>query len=136
LLGGKAFQSEQRLASAADISSMIGQSRDLRYYDDGGLYTQSKGDQHIIAVQKLREFIWTHWSQKRPGYVQFMYRGTNTFLFIEAHGDRWHIAWRDVQVLPGAPPSPAVDARDIVAVEQRDGSLVFLDADGKIVRYL
>jgi hypothetical protein len=135
-----AFVAGSAIAADEGVAS-VAQGRDLHIYDDGGVYQTPFNADHITNARKLREFVWTHWTQKRRGYVHIVYRGTdagtNAYLFIEPHGDRWHIAWRyaHYQALPGAPSYPVVDAPDIVTVERCRGSLVLFDADDQIVRY-
>src|SRR6516162_9300715 len=136
------------VAADEDVAS-VAQGRDLRAYDNGGVYqteinAAQFNEDHVTDVQKLREFVWTHWTQKRRGYVHVVYRyidfGTNTYLFIEPHDGKWRIAWRDFHyrmnpVGPTQEEYQTVDAPEIVTVERCRGSLIFFDADDQIIRY-
>jgi len=93
--------------AAPQIPDAVVENRDLRAYEDGGVY---RGFDHIDNVDRLRDFIWTHWTQKRRGYVEVVFQGmdarTQTYLFIEPINDLWGIAWCDIPYsafLPSAP---------------------------------
>jgi hypothetical protein len=130
------------VGAAEKGAAAFGQDRDLRAYDNGGEFHTLFNSDEITDVKKLRDFVWKHWTEKRRGYVQVVYRGTDAgsiaYLFIEPNDDRWRIAWRyrHYQALPGTPEYPVVDERDIVTVERCRGSLVFFDDHDQIVRYL
>src|SRR5437667_11525256 len=80
-------------AAATDIPAAVLERRDLRGYDDGGVYRASG---YIVAeVQRLRDFIWTHWTQKRRGYVEIVFQDVDTgikaYVYIEPVNGRWGI---------------------------------------------
>jgi hypothetical protein len=129
-------------AAVAQSVAEVAQGRDMRAYDDGGVYRQTLADIYIVDVGRLREFVWSHWKKKQRGFVRVVHSdidaGSAAYLFIEAVNGKWHIAWRDVHYLaiPGSSPYPPEDRRDIVTVERCRGSLVFFDAHDHIVSYL
>ena len=57
------------------------QKRDLPLYKDGGKFdfNWSIGIEHEAMRSKLRDFLWTHWSRKKPGRV--------TAIFYTIEGD-------------------------------------------------
>jgi hypothetical protein len=120
----------------------VAQGRDMRAYDDGGVYHQTLADEYIVDVGRLREFVWSHWKKKQRGVVRVVHSdmdaGSTAYLFIEAVNGKWHIAWRDVHysALPGSRSYTPEDRRDIVTVERCRGSLVFFDAEDQIVSCL
>jgi hypothetical protein len=120
----------------------VAQGRDMRAYDDGGVYYQTLADEYIVDVERLREFVWSHWKKKQRGVVRVVHSdmdaGSTAYIFIEAVNGKWHIAWRDVHysALPDLRPYPPEDRREIVTVERCRGSLVFFDVQGHIVSYL
>src|SRR5438477_8178501 len=87
-------------AIAADkIPSEVMQGRDLRSYDDGGVYRTPVNKERVTDTERLRQFVWTHWTQKRRGYVEVVFQGTDSgteaYLFIEPMDGHWRIAWHD-----------------------------------------
>ena len=103
------------------------QNRDLKKYDDGGESSSVSFRDHgkLPNITALRVFIWTHWEQKKFGYVRLALTGidnTNTsYIFIEPREDgRWHIAWRRVneQGLIPPPPDTLSDEPEITSVER------------------
>ena len=63
-------------AAAADrIPPEVVQGRDLRSYDDGGVYRTPIGQREVVRVSEARRFVWTHWTQKRRGYVTVVQQG-------------------------------------------------------------
>jgi len=125
--------------AATDIPAAAAESRDLRGYDDGGVY---RGFGYISDVRRLREFIWTHWTQKRRGYVEVVFQGTDAgtqaYVFIEPVNGRWGVVWYDIQysALPGSSPYPPVHYSTMVTLEHCRGSLVFFDAEDHILKFL
>ena len=128
-------------ALAADqIPTEAAQSRDLRAYDNGGIYRTAVETERVKDVERLRKFVWAHWTQRRRGYVTVAFQGidagTTAYLFIEPVDGHWRIAWRDFYYSLSGTPLPPRDYEDIVTVERCRGSLIFFDADDHIVRFL
>jgi hypothetical protein len=49
----------------------IAAGRDLKLYDDGGTFSSKISDHGAIPrISELRDFLWSHWSRKRRGYVR------------------------------------------------------------------
>ncbi len=134
-LGGLAVATEQPPPAAAE-------GRDLRTYDDGGVYHAPVGVAQPADVQRLRDFVWAHWTQKRRGFVEIIFQdldsGIAAYLFIEPTNGRWRISWREIysSALSGSRPRPPVSYPTIVTVERCRRSLVFFDAEDHIVKYL
>jgi hypothetical protein len=124
---------------AHDIPASLAQGRDLSKYDDGGVYRQLAYSHNL---QRLREFIWDHWTQKRRGFVEVLFEGvdagTKAYLFIEPMDGRWRIYWDEVQysALSNAAPGPPICFPAVVTVERCRGYLIFFDVDDRIVKYL
>ena len=136
-----AFFVAASVAAADRIPPEVLQGRDLRSYHDGGVYRTPINKERVTDIERLRKFVWTHWTQKRRGYVEIVFQGTDSgteaYLFIEPAGGRWRIAWREsYYYLGSSSPPPPRGYRDIVTVERCRGSLVFFDADNDIVKYL
>jgi len=126
--------------AAGRIPSEIALRRDLRLYDDGGIYMTPIGEPDVTGAKSLRRFIWSHWSEERRGYVIVVKRdkgsGERCYLFIEPSGGRWHIAWHSVDYsnLPEEWPPRAL--RDISGVERCRDALIFFDAKDRVVTTL
>ena len=124
------------------IPAAVAQGRDLKAYEDGGMYRTPIGQREVTGASDLRRFIWRHWTQKRRGYVLVLTQGkdagSTSYVFIEPSSSGWHIAWRSVpySVLPHAPRWSPRDLRDIVAVEPRHEKLTLRDAKGGVVTTL
>jgi hypothetical protein len=122
------------------IPTALAQGRDLHAYDDGGVYRATGG--YIADVQRLREFVWSHWTKRQRAYVKVVFQGVDTgteaYLFIEPMDGHWRIYWDEIfySALPGSSPLPPVFYPTIVTVERCRGSLIFFDADDRIVKYL
>jgi len=126
------------LVAAHDIPPSLAQGRDLSKYDDGGVY---RGHESIADVQRLREFIWAHWTQKRRGYVEVVSEGidsgTAAYLFIEPTDEGWGINWDEIYSgFPGSNVMRPSSTPTIVTVERCRGYLIFFDAYDRIVKYL
>ena len=124
------------------IPTDVAQGRDVKAFEDGGVYRTPIGQREVAGVSDLRRFIWTHWTQKKRGYVTVVYQGkdagSDSYIFIEPSRSGWHILWRTrhYQALPHAPLYPIEDLRDIVAVARHGKQLVFRDAEGGAVTKL
>jgi hypothetical protein len=124
--------------AAEPIPAALAQGRDLRTYDNGGMY---RGMGYIAHVQRLREFVWTHWTKKQRGYVEVVFSGMDTankaWLFIEPTDGRWSIRWDEIYCSwnGGCLERPDLYAA-IVTVERCSGYLIFFDADDQLVKYL
>ena len=125
---------------ANDVPASVAEERDLRTYDDGGVYRLPG---YIEDRQRLHEFIWNHWTQKRRGYVEVVFQGidagTQAYIFIEPSVDkRWGIAWYDIRysALPGAIPGSPTSSPTIRTVEHCRGYLIFFDENDNLLRYL
>jgi hypothetical protein len=130
-------------AVASDrVPEAVAKKRDLRSYEYGGAYRTPVNVRELTDIQRLRQFVLTHWTQKRRGYVEFVFQGTDAgsehYVFIEPVGDHWRIAWVDQYcfILPGYSPPPPQFHRDVVTVERCRGSLIFFDAKDRVVTYL
>ena len=128
------------LAIAA--SAAITKGRDLRLYAQGGIYRNPVNVDELTGIQRLRQFVWRHWTEKRRGCVEYVFQGTDAgsehYFFIEPVGDRWRIAWVEqyYSALPDQSPPPPQFHRDIVTVERCRGALIFFDAKDRVVTYL
>src|SRR4051812_7964793 len=100
LLIGCASTETSRAPRSLFTREQIAQQRDLPTYDDGGDFSMDRAADmtpflpHVVA---LRRFVWTHWSERRRGYVRFTISGVDSaltrHLFVEPRTDgRWHIA--------------------------------------------
>jgi hypothetical protein len=130
-------------AVASDhLPANVAKDRNLSLYDAGGVYRTAIGAHQLTDIERLRQFIWSHWTQKRRGYVEFVFRGkdagSENYFFIEPAGDSWRIAWveQHYQALPGYSPPPPQIHRDIVTIKRVRGALTFLDAKNRIVTHL
>jgi hypothetical protein len=52
----------------------VAKGRDLRSYEYGGVYRTPVNLRELTDIQRLRQFVLTHWTQKRRGYVEFVFR--------------------------------------------------------------
>lgn len=124
------------------IPADIAQGRDLKAFEDGGVYRTPIGQREVTGVSDVRRFIWTHWTQKRRGYVTVVQQGkdagSDSYIFIEPSASGWHVEWRTrhYQALPHARIYPVKDLRDIVGVARHGEQLVFRDAQGATVTKL
>lgn len=127
-------------SAATEIPAAAAESRDLSRYEDGGVYRDHSG--YIPDVQRLREFVWIHWKQKRRGYVEVVYAGTDfgtqAYIFIEPVNGRWGVVWYDIQysALPGSSPYPPLRYPTMVTLEHCRGSLIFFAAGDRILKFL
>lgn len=62
----------------------------------------------IMRSQKIRDFIWQHWNEKRRGYIKMTTDMvdwvTTDHIFIEPDQEgQWHVAWKSayISLLPG-----------------------------------
>jgi hypothetical protein len=130
------------VAASERIPSEVAQGRDLRSYEDGGVYRTPIGQRQVVGVSEARRFIWTHWTQKRRGYVTVVQQGkdagSDSYIFIEPSPSGWHVLWRTrhYQALPHAPVYPVKDLPDIVGVARHGEQLLFRDAQGATVTKL
>jgi hypothetical protein len=124
------------------VPAEIVKGRDLSAYEAGGVYRTPVNGEEITGLERLRQFVWSHWSHKRRGYVEFVFQDTDAgrghYFFIEPAGNRWRIAWveQSYSILPGYSPPPPQFHRDIVTVERCRGALIFFDAKDRVVTYL
>jgi len=135
------------LATASAVASdrppaNVAKARNHNVYDAGGVYRTAVGAPPLTNIERLRQFIWTHWTQKRRGYVEFVFQGkdagSENYFFIEPTSDRWRIAWVEqlYQALPGYSPPPPQIHRDIVTIKRERGQLVFFDTKNRVVTQL
>jgi len=80
----------------------IAGKRNLKLYADGGNFGATAVDQGATQnITGLRDFIWSHWKEKKRGYVRLMISGTDNMvtlhIFIEPgrHGTSY-VRWRGV----------------------------------------
>lgn len=134
----------------------ITQERMISRYDDGGYFKcnllllgiKTRDESNNICRQdKVRDFIWEHWTTRRPGYVRITYIGVDTattsHIFIEPdHKGAWAVFWRIVyaSALPGS-HGEITDTAKIATVEKvldkpnkGEWALAFKDAFGTTVR--
>ena len=78
----------------------IAGKRDLKLYADGGNFaTTTLGQGDIQNVTALRDFIWSHWKEKKRGYVRLVISGADNtvtiHIFIEpGRTGASHVRWR------------------------------------------
>jgi hypothetical protein len=132
-------------ALASDpVPADVARGRDLSAYESGGVYLSSPNSEHLADadVERLRQFVWSHWTDKRRGYVQFVFRGIDAgnqnYFFIEPVDNRWRISWieQHYQAIPGYSPPPPEVHREIVTVERCRRALIFFDSKDRVVTYL
>lgn len=78
----------------------IAAGRNLKLYDDGGTFSSKVSDHGTIPrIGELRDFLWSHWSQKKRGYVRLEFSDvdgdatTITHIFLEpTDSGKWHVA--------------------------------------------
>jgi hypothetical protein len=118
----------------------IAEGRDLVLYDDGGYfdcrsYYPAK-DHGVCDEGKVRDFIWSHWQEKRRCYVRITYSSVDavstSHIFVEPNAQgQWHVAWRIVRH-----SNEITNIPDIVNIELVNGEsgkssyLVFKDNEG------
>jgi predicted AlkP superfamily pyrophosphatase or phosphodiesterase len=81
-------------------------ARDLAHYDKGGIFDfplyPSSDAQHKKYDRdnaRLREFVWSHWTQRRRGYVRVIHHGVEGQSFVGDHyiepddQGRWTMSW-------------------------------------------
>jgi hypothetical protein len=140
----------------------ITQNRKMSGYDDGGNFdcnsqwmlrlnlkwkgTQPKG---ICDENRIRDFIWQHWSERRHGYIRIAYLGIDTsatwHVFIEPNKlGKWGVTIRIVgtSALPGSHAS-ILELRTMPYVEKQQNqstdtkwSIVFKMVNGEAVHRL
>src|SRR5207253_10570138 len=62
------------------------QSRDMTQYDQGGYFwgrsrfggTFGNEKDKLEGEKKVRDFIWQHWTERKRGYIKFIFAGTDT----------------------------------------------------------
>jgi hypothetical protein len=80
----------------------IAGNRDLKLYADGGNFgSTTLGQGAIQNITGLRDFIWSHWKEKKRGYVRLVISGTDNMvtlhIFIEpGRSGASHVRWRGV----------------------------------------
>lgn len=127
------------------------QNRDMSQYDQGGHFDCrswiAKDKPHGECNEnKIRDFIWQHWTKKKQGYLRITYNtvdATSTLhIFIEANENgEWNVAWRIAR--SHAMPQYNNQITDIwgISIEQviekpKKGSwaIIFKNSSGKIIR--
>ena len=76
-------------------------------YDDGSYFDCrgwiSKEDSRGVCEEnKIRDFIWSHWSENKLGYIRVTYNSVDALstshIFIEPNNKgKWRVAWRIVR---------------------------------------
>lgn len=124
------------------------QKRDISRYDQGGHFDchgWTKEPKDVCDEKRVRDFIWQHWTDKKPGYIRITYGSVDarstSHIFIEPNDkNEWHISWRIARwhVLPGG-SNIVHDILGLVTVERlegknnEDGSIVIKRRSGEIV---
>jgi hypothetical protein len=86
----------------------IVQGRDFKRYIDGGEFSNAPLKHgRVPRITALREFIWSHWTQKARSYVRLSLSGVDTrdttYFFIEPDQQgRWRIHCRHLNIWAGA----------------------------------
>jgi hypothetical protein len=118
------------------VPAALTQGRDLTKYENGGIY------RYPLYVDRLRNFVWTHWTKKRRAYVEIVYQSTDTadkvWLFVEPEDGHWCIHWDEIYCSwnGGCMEERPDLSNAIVTVERLRGYLIFFDTDDHIVKYL
>ena len=137
-----AFTALASAVASERVPGDIAKGRDLSSYDSGGVYRSPVNVDELTDLQRLRQFVWRHWTQKHRAYVEFVFQGTDAgtqnYFFIEPEGGRWRIAWveQGYSITEGYSPPPPRFHRDIVTVERCRGALIFFDAKDRVVTHL
>jgi hypothetical protein len=110
----------------APPTRLIVEHRILTHYADGGEFTGSPMTQ-VEHVDRLRKFIWRHWSEKTRGYARLSMSGidstTTTYLFVEPdQAGVWRVACRQLDI--GYPCRPV----RMVPTEHTVGDLCGMEA--------
>jgi hypothetical protein len=100
LAGGNALAAALRDLDHAPSQKEIAAGRDLKLYDDGGTFSSKISDHGAIPrISELRDFLWSHWSRKRRGYVRLEVSDvdgdstTISHIFVEpTDSGEWHVA--------------------------------------------
>jgi hypothetical protein len=87
-------------------SVVSGRGRDLAQYDKGGVFdfplyptSDAERKKYDRDNARLRQFVWSHWTQRRRGYVQVVHHGVEGQSFVADHyiepdsGGRWSMSW-------------------------------------------
>ena len=85
----------------------ITQNRDLTKYEQGGYFdcrgwTAKNDDRGECNEKKIRDFIWSHWTEKKRGYIRITYNSVDaqstSHIFIEQNSNgKWRVARRIVR---------------------------------------
>lgn len=78
----KFFQDNDGVFTTEEVTK----SRDLTQYEQGGLFwgrTRFSGKfgnepDRLDGEKKVRNFIWQHWTEKKRGYIKFIFADTDT----------------------------------------------------------
>ncbi len=80
------------------------QNRDLNQYDQGGHFDCrgliAKNESRVQCNEnKIRDFIWQHWTKKKRGYIRVTYNSVDatstSHIFIEPNEkSEWQITWK------------------------------------------
>jgi hypothetical protein len=116
------------------LASDTKRERGLKGYDRAGPYTLSVQSHYAGAEETLasiRNFIWSHWSQKKKGYLsvtRFSLEGNRTTreFFIEpSDKESWRIriiVTREISSFTGKPPKTTTSTLIGVSVKRIDKS--------------
>ena len=107
----------------------IRQGRNMAEYDQGGHFDCREfatGDRGVCNMKQVRDFIWSHWTGKKRGYIRLSGDSVDmvstSHIFIEPGKDgEWHLAWRIARwsALPGT-NQQIDDVPDLAKVERVD----------------
>jgi hypothetical protein len=100
LASANALAAALRDLDHAPSQEEIAAGRDLKLYDDGGTFSSKISDHGAIPrISELRDFLWSHWSRKRRGYVRLEFSDvdgdstTISHIFVEpTDSGEWHVA--------------------------------------------
>lgn len=95
------------LLSLSVLASTVSHAhaRDLAQYDKGGVFdfphpsSDAERKQYDRDNARLREFVWTHWAQRRRAYVRVIHYGVEGQSFVGDHyiepdsQGRWSMSW-------------------------------------------
>ncbi len=127
-------------------SNGITQARDMPQYDDAGnFYSRWHGPNTENEENTVRDFIWTHWTEKRRGYIKMTSVGADTrettHFFIEPdENGGFQIARRNLHFHYDPKYNNVRTTDDIVTVERNDSTkedpdwqIVFKSKDGSVL---